>query len=92
MRIWLLVFRTLPPLPICASPPDCGGGERLQIAVVYLGGKAGGPDLVEARVLVDVDRETVRADGTVEHYRQLVLLMVPDCGDGADQPGSLRQK
>ena len=80
----------VPDLREAAQAADSGSGsERLQIAVVYLGGKAGRSDRVEAHVLVEFKRESVWADGPVEGHEHLALLCVADALDGADQPGAL---
>ena len=69
-----------------------GGGECLEVAVIDLGGKAGRPDLVEADVLVEVERESIRADGAMEGDEHLALLRVADALHGPNQPRSLRHQ
>ena len=50
------------------------------------------PDRVKADVLVQFEREAVRAHGTVEGDEHLPLLGVADALDGPNQPGSLRHE
>ena len=71
------------------APDSSGSGERLQVAVVNLGGEPSGADLVEARVLVNVEREAVRADRAMEDDHQLVLLLIADSLHLADQSRTL---
>ena len=73
-----------------AEATDGGGGaERQQVAVIYLGGEAGRADLVEADVLVEVEREPIRADGTVEGDEHLPLLGVANALHVANQARAL---
>ena len=96
LRIWVEGVKTLPLLPICARPPktaDGGcGAERHQIAVVDLGCEAGRADLVEADVFVEVQRESIRADGAMEGDEHLALLGVADALHGPDQARALRHE
>ena len=92
-RIWVEAERTLPLLPIWASPPQTAyrrcRRERLQVAVVNLGGEAGRADRIESDVLVQLQREAVRADRTMEGNEHLSLLGVADALDCPDQPCTL---
>src|SRR6185437_280585 len=69
-----------------------GGAECHQVAVVYLGGKAGRADLVEPDVLVEVEREPVRAYGPMERDEHLPLLGIPDALHSPNQAGALRHQ
>ncbi len=55
-------------------------------------GEAGRAERVEADVLVEVEREAIRADGTMEGDEHLPLLGVADALDGPDQAGPLRHE
>ena len=69
-----------------------GGGERLQVAVIDLGRKAGRADLVKTDVLGELKREPIGADGAMEGDEHLALLGVADALHVANQPRALRQE
>jgi hypothetical protein len=67
-------------------------GESLQVAVVNLSSKAGRTERIKADVLVQLQREPIRADGTVEGDEHLPLLGVADALDCPYQSRTLRHK
>ncbi len=66
--------------------------KAMQVAVIYFGGKASRADRVEAEVLVEVEREAVRADGAMEGDKHLPLLGVADTLHSSDQARALRHE
>src|SRR5258708_21192077 len=66
-----------------------GCRERLQISVVHLSGKASRSYRIEAHVFVDLNRESVWADGPMEGHKHLALLGVADALHRTYQSGAL---
>ena len=60
--------------------------------MIHLRGEAGCADRVKADVLVKVQREAIRAYGTVEGDEHLALLGIADALDCPDQAGALRHE
>src|ERR1700722_953886 len=69
-----------------------GGGKRLQVSVVHLRCKSGGPDLVETDVLGKLQRKSIGADGAMKGDEHLALLGIADTLHISKQPGSLRKE
>ena len=60
--------------------------------MVHLGGEAGRAQRVKADVLVEVEREAIRADGAMEGDEHLALLGIADALHRTDQAGALRHE
>ena len=55
-----------------------------------MAGKAGRTERVQTEVLVEVQREAIRAHRTLERHHELALTLAPYTLDCADEAGSLR--
>ena len=96
LRICVEGSSTLPLLPICARPPSppiaAAAPKASKIAVIDLGGKARRAQWIKADVLVEIEREAVRANGAMEGDKHLPLLGVAHALHRADQSRTLRHK
>src|ERR1700679_1710292 len=66
-------------------------GERLQVSVVHLRSKAGRPERIKAHVLVEFERESIRADSPMECDEHFALLCVAHALNRPNQPRTLRR-
>src|ERR1700679_1238067 len=70
----------------------CGCGERLQVSVVNFRCEASRSERIKAHVLIEFERESIRADSPMECDEHLALLCVAHALNRPNQPRTLRHE